>query len=113
MLSDEQIKQKWTECVKSHRRGDVISSVDMAIELARWVEQQTAAHSALTQARIEGAQAGIEAAANVADSGYILPSLDKGRYGELVTVDTSEVAEAIRALDPQAVVDEQGVHSER
>lgn len=41
MLTDEQIKQKWTECVRSHRRGDVISSVDMAIELARWVEAKT------------------------------------------------------------------------
>lgn len=40
MLTNEQIKQKWLECTRKHRRGDVISSVDMATELARWVEAE-------------------------------------------------------------------------
>lgn len=53
MLTDEQIKQKWIECTKLHRRGDVISSVDMATDLARWVESQTQAECDATQKRCD------------------------------------------------------------
>jgi hypothetical protein len=40
MTTDEQIKNKWWEVTHRHRRGDVISSNEMAIELVRWAEKQ-------------------------------------------------------------------------
>jgi hypothetical protein len=109
MLSDEQIKQKWIECTKSHRRGDVISSVDMAIDLARWVE---------CEARIEGARLGLEAAAKFCDKqcdawykleneSYIgMPNSQLKASHKWYEAD--DIRKAIRALDPAQVAGGKG-----
>lgn len=41
-LTNKQIKEKWIEIVhRNPSKGCIISSVTMAIELARWVEAET------------------------------------------------------------------------
>jgi hypothetical protein len=47
MITDQQIKEKWIEVTHRHRHGDTISSIDMAIELVRWVEGQKRQEEAL------------------------------------------------------------------
>jgi hypothetical protein len=55
MITDEQIKAKWIDCTKRHRDGCVISSIDMAIELVRWVEIQHQAEEEAVLVEIEKA----------------------------------------------------------